>query len=67
MINIQLNGKSYKIKSNSNIDNLLKKIKVESKKVAVEVNKEVLCKENYKKYKIKINDKIEIVTFVGGG
>ena len=37
------------------------------KKVAVELNGEILVKNKYKKKKIKKNDQIEIVQFIGGG
>lgn len=36
-------------------------------RVAVEINGEIIPKANYTEYKIKENDKIEVVSFVGGG
>jgi len=47
--------------------NLLKKINIKSSKVAIEVNKAVVPKEKYKSFKFKNNDKVEVVTFIGGG
>ena len=40
---------------------------INKKKVAIEINGEVLSKDNYDSYRIKQNDVIEIVTFIGGG
>ena len=64
---IQLNGKKFKINPKDSIVNLLKKINIKSSKVAIEVNKAVVPKEKYKLFKFKNNDKVEVVTFIGGG
>ena len=67
MAKIQLNGKKVAIKSNYSLFDLLKKYKLINKKVAVEHNGAIVPKVNYKKKKLKSNDKIEIVHFIGGG
>ena len=67
MAKLQLNGKKISIKSNISIFDLLVKYKLTNKKVAVELNGKIIPKTNYKKKKLKNNDKIEIVHFIGGG
>ena len=67
MAKIQLNGKMLKIKENLSIKDLLKKYKLDERKIAIELNGIILPKQNYKKKKIKNRDKIEIVQFIGGG
>ena len=67
MAKIQLNGKQLKINKNLSIKNLLKKYKLNERKIAIELNGVILPKDNYKKKKIKNRDKIEIVHFIGGG
>ena len=67
MIEIQLNGLSHKLKVNTNIDSLLNSLSISKHKVAIELNKEVLPKENYSKTIIRNDDEIELVTFIGGG
>tara|TARA_B100001027_G_scaffold202108_1_gene162632 strand:+ start:204 stop:407 length:204 start_codon:yes stop_codon:yes gene_type:complete len=67
MAKLQLNGKKVLIKSNISIFDLLVKYKLTNKKVAVEHNGKIIPKVNYKKKKLKNNDKIEIVHFIGGG
>ena len=47
--------------------NLIKKFKVPIKKVAIELNHTIANKKSLSKIKIKKNDKIEIVHFIGGG
>ncbi len=67
MAKIQLNGKTLKINDNLTVKDLLKKYKLNEKKIAIELNGVILPKNNYKKKKIKNKDKIEIVHFIGGG
>ena len=67
MAKIQLNGKKVVIKSNYSLFELLKKYKLINKKIAVEHNGTIIPKVKYNKKKLKDNDKIEIVHFIGGG
>ena len=67
MAKIQLNGKKISIKSNFSIQDLLKKYKLEKKRVAIEYNGAIIPKINYKKKYLKNHDKVEIVHFIGGG
>ncbi len=67
MAKIQLNGKTLKINKNLSIKDLLKKYKLNERKIAIELNGIILPKQNYKKKIIKNKDKIEIVQFIGGG
>jgi sulfur carrier protein len=66
-IKIKLNGKYIKILANTTLLNLTKKFKVPIKKVAIELNQTIVNKKSLGKIKIKKNDKIEIVHFIGGG
>ena len=66
-IKIKLNGKFIKIQDKTTLLSLIKKLKVPIKKVAVELNQTIVNKKSLGKIKIKKNDKIEIVHFIGGG
>ena len=66
-IKIKLNGKLKLINEHYKIQNLLRDVKVPLKKVAIELNQEILDKKKLKKIELKENDKIEIVHFIGGG
>jgi len=66
-IKIKLNGKFVKIQDKITLLNLTKKLKVPIKKVAIELNQTIVNKRLLKKIKLKKNDKIEIVHFIGGG
>tara|TARA_B100000683_G_C12296070_1_gene476074 strand:+ start:317 stop:535 length:219 start_codon:yes stop_codon:yes gene_type:complete len=67
MIEIQLNGKIHQLQKSLNVSQLLNSLMINKKKVAIEINGEVLSKDNYDSYRVKQNDVIEIVTFIGGG
>ena len=67
MAKIQLNGKKIIIQTNLLIIDLLKKYKLFNKKIAIELNGSIIPKSVYKKKKLKNNDKLEIVHFIGGG
>jgi len=66
-IKIKLNGKLKLINEHYKIQNLLRDVKVPLKKVAIELNQEIIDKKKLNKIKLKNNDKIEIVHFIGGG
>ena len=68
MAKIQLNGKKIKINKNLSVKDLVKKYKLKEKKIAIELNGAILPKKVIiQNKKIKNNDKIEIVQFIGGG
>ena len=66
-IKIKLNGRSKTINKNSTLLNIIKNFKVPLKKVAIELNQEIVDKKKIKYINLKQNDKIEIVHFIGGG
>ena len=66
-IKIKLNGKEMDVAENLRIDKLLKDLKISTKKVAIELNQEILNKKKLDKIKLKKHDKVEIVHFIGGG
>ena len=66
-IKIQLNGKKHHIKARCSLQDLLKILKKDNNKVAIELNGEIADKKKYNKIFLKKNDKVEIVQFIGGG
>jgi len=66
-IKIKLNGRSKTINENTTLLNIIKNFKVPLKKVAIELNQEIVDKKKIKYINLKQNDKIEIVHFIGGG
>ena len=66
-IKIKLNGKFSTINENLSLSIFLKELKIPLKKVAIELNEEIIDKNNLDKLILKKDDKIEIVHFIGGG
>ena len=64
---IQLNGNSYEINTETNLNQLLNKLKIQKNKVAVEVNGMIVAKNKYSNFILNKGDKVEIVHFIGGG
>ena len=64
---IQLNGSPYEINTETNLNQLLNKLKIKKTKVAIEVNGVIVEKNKYPKVILNKGDKVEIVHFIGGG
>ena len=64
---IQLNGSPYEINTETNLSQLLNKLKIQKTKVAIEVNGVIIEKNKYLKVILNKDDKVEIVHFIGGG
>ncbi len=66
-IKIKVNGKITTIVDKITLAELIKDLKVPLRKVAIELNKEIIDKKKIRKIKLKNNDVMEIVHFIGGG
>ena len=66
-IEIRVNGKVKYISDKYKMSDLVKNLKIPMKKVAIELNQEIIDKKNISKISLKKDDKIEIVHFIGGG
>ena len=66
-IKIKVNGKYKSVPEKYKISDLVKELRIPLKKVAIELNQEIIDKKNINKIILKKNDKIEIVHFIGGG
>ena len=66
-IKIKLNGKFIKIQDKTTLLSFINKLKVPINKVAIELNETIVNKRLLGRTKIKKNDKIEVVHFIGGG
>ena len=66
-IKIIVNGKQMTVNLKFSLKNLIDKLKLPVKKVAIELNREIVNKKRISKIILKSEDKIEIVNFIGGG
>tara|TARA_A100001234_G_scaffold218318_1_gene227103 strand:+ start:926 stop:1144 length:219 start_codon:yes stop_codon:yes gene_type:complete len=66
-IKIKINGKNKNISKGYRLYDLINEFDLPIKKVAIELNKEIVDKKTIKKIKLNDKDIIEIVHFIGGG
>ncbi len=66
-IKIIVNGKQMTVNLKYSLKNLIDKLNLSIKKVAIELNREIVNKKRISKIILKSGDKIEIVNFIGGG
>ena len=66
-IKIIVNGKQMTVNLKFSLKNLIDKLNLPIKKVAIELNREIVNKKRITKIILKSEDKIEIVNFIGGG
>jgi len=66
-IKITVNSKQMTVNLKFSLKNLIDKLKLPIKKVAIELNREIVNKKRISKIILKSEDKIEIVNFIGGG
>ena len=67
MMNLTVNGKPHKHKGKATIQGLLQAMHIDCGHVAVMVNDDVVNRRKFSSTKLTANDKIEILTFAGGG
>lgn len=67
MVTIVLNGEQKKIEDEVTLDRLLDLFSLPRQRVAIELNKEVVRREQWETTKLKDSDLIEVIHFVGGG
>jgi len=65
-MNITVNGEEQIIESNT-VLGYLETIGIDPRRVAVELNMDILPKGDYASTQLKDGDRVEIVHFVGGG
>jgi len=66
-IKIKINGKVKLINENIKLAYLIKIFKIPIKKVAIELNEEIVDKKKLNNINLRKNDIVEIVHFIGGG
>jgi sulfur carrier protein len=64
---VQVNGDSVSVPEGSTIADLLGRLSLESRRVAVELNLQVVPRSEHPARRLSPGDRLEIVTFVGGG
>ena len=66
-IAIVVNGEPRRVPEGLNVAALLKFLEIDSAKVAVELNREIVRKPEWEQAKVLDGAQVEVVWFVGGG
>lgn len=64
---ILVNGERRDATLGTTVDDLLRELAIHSDRVAVEVNLEVLDRQEFARRGLRDGDRIEIISFIGGG
>ena len=64
---ITVNGKQIQLTSEMSVADYLEQNNYQINRIAVEMNEEILPKYLYSETMLKDGDRLEVVTFVGGG
>ncbi len=66
-LQIQVNGLPRDCQSGSTIGDLLRELEIKTERVAVELNLEILDRKDFEVRSLKAGDRVEILSFIGGG
>ena len=66
-MNITINGKNFYVNDNLSLYDILENNYLNSNNIVIEINQEIVSRNLWEETKVNENDKIEIITAVGGG
>ena len=66
-MHIIINGERRELSERLSIQALLEELEVDTRRVAVELNRRILKREDFEEVKVSDGDRLEVVHFVGGG
>ena len=66
-MNIQLNGNTHELPDNSTAQDLVLQLGLGDKRLAMEVNREIVPRTTYAVHLLHDGDEVEIVHAIGGG
>ena len=66
-IQVQVNGKGREVQSGLSVHELVESFDLNPLLIVVELNREILSRDQFKDVQISEGDAVELVHFVGGG
>lgn len=67
VIQIQVNGEARVSRNGATVADLLHELELKTERVAVELNLEILDRAAFAQRSLKDGDRVEILSFIGGG
>ncbi len=66
-MHVVINGESQQLSTGLTVAALVSQLGFSERRIAVEVNREIIAREQYAEWALAEGDQVEIVHFVGGG
>lgn len=66
-IQIEVNGEQRDCPADATVGDLLHELAIKTERVAVELNLEILDRKEFDHRSLKPGDRVEILSFIGGG
>ncbi|MDX1756438.1 MAG: sulfur carrier protein ThiS [Marinobacter sp.] len=66
-MNILVNGDTFEVAEPATIATLLERMSLTGKRLAVEVNEEIVPRSQHGDYRLNAGDRVEVVHAIGGG
>ncbi len=66
-MNVILNGETHTVPTNSTVSRLIEDLNLANKRIAIELNREILPRDEFGNRILNSGDKVEIVRAIGGG
>lgn len=66
-IRIEVNGEPREVGGGSSVADLLERLEVDRRTVVVELNREIVRRNELDEVELEAGDRVELVRFVGGG
>ena len=67
VLTIQLNGEPRGVRDGMTVAGLLRELDIQSDRVAVELNLEIVDRQAFETRRLQEGDRLEILSFIGGG
>ncbi|GAA3562163.1 MULTISPECIES: sulfur carrier protein ThiS [Marinobacter] len=66
-MNIELNGEAYELADQATVATLLDALALHGKRLAVEVNEDIVPRSQHAEFRLQAGDRVEVVHAIGGG
>jgi thiamine biosynthesis protein ThiS len=66
-VTVLINGESRSVPASASVNELLDYLQIKPDRVAIELNRRIVRRQDWERTPVQDSDKLEIVQFVGGG
>ena len=66
-VQVEINGERREVKAGVTVADVVRMLDLNQRRLAVEINREIVARDSYAKRVLQEGDVLEIVHFVGGG